>query len=595
MTSCPYLETIRSPEDLRNFSFQDLVSLSEEIRQKIIHTVSTTGGHLSSNLGAIELTIALHYVFSSPQDAFIFDTGHQCYAHKLLTGRNHHEFHAMRHDQGLSGFSNPNESPHDLFFSGHAGNALSLALGMAQASRQNHVIPILGDAALSCGLTLEALNNISKNLSKFIVVLNDNNMFISETVGALSKILSCKGPSQQLAQFFSSFNLFYTGPIDGHNFQELIPALQSIRNFDHPVLVHVRTKKGNGYKVAEQNPSRYHGVPASYTGPTNPQEPPAPTFPKIFGQTLCSMGEVFQDLHVVVPAMSLGSCIEDFKQRFPNRYVDVGIAEGHAVTYSAGLVHAGIPTICSLYSTFLQRALDNIFHDVCVQSLPVIFAIDRAGLSCGDGRTHHGIYDLSFLRTMPGCIICQPRDGDLLRTLLFSAMQWQQPTAIRYPNLSIADDLSSKFSTLTREIGRGDLLCHGDDLLIIALGHMCTTALHVKDALLQFGLTSTIIDPVFIKPLDEDLLHQMLMYHSKVVIIEEHSAIGGLGSAIYEFLYKYHLRAEILHCAIHDAFVDHGERHTVLQRTGLSPQIITQRILSHFHFSEAFTQCVTTS
>lgn len=628
MTAIPLLDTIASPKDLKALPISSLDPLAQEIRQKIIHVLSQTGGHLASNLGIIELTLALHYVFSSPEDHFIFDVGHQAYTHKLLTGRNHSAFQALRHDHGFSGFTNPDESEHDLFFSGHAGTALSLALGIAKASTsQSHCISILGDASFSCGLTLEALNNVPKDLSKFIVVLNDNNMSISENVGTISKMISSwiHHPRQArlrrkllslsiqfpkhgrnllkfaykfaphhesfnfLQSFFEKFGFFYIGPVDGHQFDELIPILKNIQHLPYPVLVHVCTIKGKGLEVAQENPTHYHGVPVSFSSssqsqktPYLPEKIPTPTFPKIFGQTLCSIGRKTTNLHVVIPAMSLGSCVDDFKQQFPQRCIDVGIAEGHAVTFSAGIARTGAPVICSIYSTFLQRAFDNIFHDICMQSLPVIFAIDRAGLSHGDGRSHHGIYDLSFLRTMPQLIICQPRNAPLLQQLLISALSWNVPIAIRYPNLPIPQDSFGDFSSI-KEIGQAEILSQGEDLLILALGHMCSTAMEVKTQLLSYGITATVVDPIFVKPLDQDLFSVLLLHHSKIVIIEEHSVIGGLGSAIKEFVATYHFSIDLLHFAVPDIFLDHGERLTLLQKIDLLPTNIVKRILVHFH------------
>lgn len=631
MTHDPYfiLNQISSPEDVKTLSFTDLPLLAEQMRHKIISVLKKTGGHLASNLGIIELTIALHYVFCSPKDKFIFDVGHQAYPHKLITGRNTEAFHQIRHDDGLSGFTSPAESDHDFFFSGHAGNALSLALGIAKAtpSSESHILPILGDAAFSCGLTLEALNNIHSDLSRFIVILNDNNMSISNNVGSMSKNFSRwihhpkmgllsrrmndrikKIPSfgHTLAKYghklslclkslfcpipiFEQFGLAYVGPVDGHNIKKLISVLHTVKHLPFPVLLHVCTTKGKGLEIAQNNPSKYHGVSANFTtipeDKTLPSLLPTVTYPDVFGQTICDLGETTPNLHVVTPAMSLGSRLESFKEKFPERFIDVGIAEGHAVTFSAGIAKAKAPVICSIYSTFLQRAIDNVLHDVCMQKLPVIFAIDRAGLAFGDGCSHHGIYDLSFLRAMPGMIICQPRSAPLFRQLLLSSITWGAPSAIRYPNIAVLhnDPLPIDIHT-KRHPGLGEILSQGEDLLIIALGHMCSAALSIKMRLLSHGISATVVDPVFIKPFDNNLFSILLMTHTKVVIIEEHSIYGGLSSEFNTFLATHNFTIEILHFAIPDTFIGHGDKESLLKKVGLNEEYMTNRILTYFNF-----------
>lgn len=635
MTSFPLLDHLSSPEDLKTFPISQLSELAQEMRSKIISVLAETGGHLSSNLGIIELTLALHYVFSSPKDKFIFDVGHQAYPHKLLTGRNSKQFEKIRHTDGLSGFTDPDESQHDHFFSGHAGNAFSLALGMAKSSdNDDHIIPILGDAAFSCGLTLEALNNLPQELSRFVVILNDNNMSISENVGTMSRNISqwihhpklncfSRKLGQWLARIphcgnlilkrtkklstsfkslfcpnplFEGFGLHYVGPIDGHNLKKLISTLEAVRELPFPVIVHVCTVKGKGLEVAQENPSKYHGVKAHF-----PQEkdeaktirkPAPPTYPQIFGEVLCHLGMTQPKLQVVTPAMSLGSCLEEFKAQFPERFTDVGIAEGHAVTFSAGIAKMGAPVICSIYSTFLHRAVDNIFHDVCMQRLPVLFAIDRAGLAYHDGRSHHGIYDLSFLRAMPGIVICQPRNRIVFEQLLRSSFRWMAPAAIRYPN-SIAHPLDhiSSDTSLYREPGNAEILSQGEDLLILALGHCCQNALAIKHQLLSYNVSATVVDPVFVKPLDKELLSVLLMNHTKMVIIEEHSMSGGLGSEVHDFLVAYGLQhLDVLHFAIPDRFFGHGDPAALLGHVGLSHEKIMRKILIHFHFG-SYTQC----
>ncbi|WP_407365760.1 1-deoxy-D-xylulose-5-phosphate synthase [Chlamydia pecorum] len=627
------LSQISSPQDLKKLSISQLPQLADEIRGRIVSVLNQTGGHLASNLGIVELTIALHYVFSSPQDKFIFDVGHQAYTHKLLTGRNTSAFDHLRHDGGLSGFTNPQESEHDLFFSGHAGTALSLALGLAKTTPEEsraHVLPILGDAAFSCGLTLEALNNISTDLSKFIVILNDNKMSISENVGVISQMFArwlhhpktnkltkhiekllekiprygngLSKHSHKLSQclknlfcpmpLFEQFGLSYIGPIDGHNVKKLVSLFQTVQELPFPILIHVCTTKGQGLQQAQNNPSKYHGVGANFDkkehDPSLEKHLPAirtkPTFPEVFGTTICDLGKRFPCLHVVTPAMSLGSKLEEFKKTFPERFFDVGIAEGHAVTFSAGIAKAGNPVVCSIYSTFLQRAFDNIFHDVCLQKLPVVFAIDRAGLAYHDGPSHHGIYDMSFLRAMPNMILCQPRSGIVLQQLLFSALHWDAPSAIRYPNVPVppADPLAVEAFAM-RSPGTAEILSQGEDFLIIALGNHCFTALSVKHKLLTFGISATVVDPVFVKPLDKNLFSILLMNHNKVVLIEEHCASGGLASEFHDFLVTFNFKVDVIHFAIPAAFPAHGDQNTLLKAVGLDEMLIIDRILTYFN------------
>ncbi|MBQ8498266.1 1-deoxy-D-xylulose-5-phosphate synthase [Chlamydia sp.] len=617
------IQRISSPRDLRSLSLEELSPLCDELRNKIITSLSLTGGHLASNLGTVELTVALHYVFFSPDDQFIFDVGHQAYVHKLLTGRNTEAFANIRHDNGLSGFTCPHESNHDIFFSGHVGNALSLALGLAKGTQKksSHILPILGDAAFSCGLTLEAINNIPPNLSNFIIILNDNQMSISENVGNIpqkisqwmyshkfnrvsQKILSwfkgIPGLSHKIDialksishPLFEHFGIRYLGPIDGHNVKKLISTLQTVKNLPYPVLLHVCTVKGNGLKEAEKDPIRYHGVKAHFQAnssckQTYISETKLPlSFPQHVGNILCQLGNKYPQLQVVTPAMSLGSCLENFRKQFPDRFTDVGVAESHAVTFSAGIAKSGAPVFCSIYSTFLHRAMDNVFHDVCMQKLPVIFAIDRAGLAFHDGQSHHGIYDLGFLRLMPDMVICQPRNALILRRLFSSSLLWKRPCAIRYPNLPAMEENSNHILPFPPIFpGEAEILCTGEDLLLIALGHMCNTALTVQKHLLKYGISATVIDPIFIKPLDEKLLQSQLVQHSKVVILEEHSLRGGLATEFLLFLASHNLKADVLTLGVSDIFVPHGDPETILKSIGLTSDCIIKKILSYFNFS----------
>lgn len=618
------LTTIQSPQDIKELSTPHLIELAAEIRHRIIEVLSINGGHLASNLGVVELTLALHKVFNSPEDKFIWDVSHQTYVHKLLTGRND-RFHQIRQFKGLCGFCHPKESEHDHFHAGHAGTALSLSLGVAKnrdlTKRPEYIIPIIGDATLTCGLALEALNNISRDLKRFIVILNDNAMSISKNVGAITHILSrllsnpttnkiyqeldtivskipSYGPllSQQghkiteslknlvsPAAYFEQYGLSYIGPIDGHDIKKLIDVLEGVKDSSWPVVIHVLTRKGEGMDEAIRNPISYHGAkPFSRdTGKFLPNQTTKPTFPKIFGNHLLKMAEKDPSVVAVTPAMSAGSCLDDFMKKFPERCLDVGIAESHAVTYSGGIAYGGkMKVVTSIYATFLQRAFDNVFHDICLQELPVIFAIDRAGISGPDGSTHHGIYDISFLNAMPNMVISQPRNGQVLKELMESAFAWKRPVAIRYPNLGTED---SEEPLKEREMGKGEVLVEGKDILIIALGHMNTVAMKTQALLVKQGFEPTVLDPIFVKPLDADLLCRLLLTHQKIVTIEEHSVVAGMGAIINNFLMRQGFsNVQVLNLGIPETFLDHGNNQDLLNEIGLTPEKITKQIMTHF-------------
>lgn len=624
MTIGEILKTVQSPQDIKNLTISQFQQLAAEIRHRIIEVMSINGGHLASNLGVVELTLAMHKVFNSPEDKFIWDVSHQTYVHKLLTGRNN-RFHQIRQFKGLCGFSHPKESHHDHFHAGHAGTALSLALGVAKnrdlTKRQEYIIPVIGDATLTCGLALEALNNISRDLKRFIVILNDNAMSISKNVGAITHILSrllsnpttnkiyqeidtivSKIPSYGplLAQqghkiaeslknlvspavYFEHFGLSYIGPIDGHDIKKLIDVLEGVKDSTWPVVIHVLTRKGEGMDEAIKNPVSYHGAkPFSRdTGKFLPNPTTKPTFPKIFGAHLLKMAENDPSVVAITPAMSAGSCLDDFMRKFPDRCLDVGIAESHAVTYSGGIAYGGkMKVVTSIYATFLQRAFDNVFHDICLQELPVIFAIDRAGISGPDGSTHHGIYDLSFLNAMPNMVISQPRNGQVLKELMESAFSWKRPAAIRYPNQTTED---SDEPLAERELGKGEILIEGKDILIIALGHMNTVALKAHALLAEQGIDATVLDPVFVKPLDTELICRLLVTHQKIVTIEEHSVQSGMGAIINHFLMTQGFsNVQVLNFGIPETFLDHGSNQDLLAEIGLTPEKIVKQIMAHF-------------
>lgn len=619
------LNKIVCPQDLKKLSLTELSYLASAVRKRIIDVMAINGGHLASNLGAVELTIALHKCFDSPKDKLIWDVSHQTYTHKILTERNS-QFPKIRQFKGLCGFSNPKESPHDHFFAGHAGTALSLALGVCKnrdlTKRDEYVIPIIGDATLTCGMSLEALNNVPKDLEKFIVILNDNRMSISKNVGAITSILSrmisnptidkiyheidsfvSKIPSLgstltkhghkikesvknlfSPAAFFEQYGLSYMGPIDGHNLNQLIEVLEAVKTCKWPVILHIHTNKGHGMEEAIKNPITYHGVRPfdPGTGKVLPIATPLATFPKIFGKHILQMAEADPSLVVVTPAMSCGSCLDDLMKKFPERCLDVGIAESHAITFCGGLSWGKkMKVVASIYATFLQRAFDNLFQDVCLQELPVVFAVDRAGISGPDGSTHHGIYDISFLNAMPNMIIAQPRDGRLLKELLESAFSWKRPVAIRYPNLSSTDEPILQ----QRELGKGEILIKGQGLLIIALGHMNQMALQIKKHLEVHGIHATVFDPIFVKPLDQDALYELFSTHKQLVTLEEHSLVSGLGSILNNFLITNDLRnIQVLNLGIPETYLEQGSHNEILDSIGLTPEKITKQIVKHFLF-----------
>ena len=607
-----------SPDQLKSMSLDELKALSEAIRSRIIDVMAKNGGHLASSLGAVELIVALHKVFDSPKDKFVFDVGHQCYAHKILTGRND-TFESVRQFEGQSGFCHPAESEHDAFFTGHAGPALSSALGLAKsrdlAQSDETVIPVIGDATLTCGLLYEALNNVPKELKKFIVILNDNDMSIAKNVGAVTQILSrminspatnkfChelgdileKIPSvgdtlasgggklkrslKNLvsgATFFEQFNLAYVGPEDGHDLGKLIALFEKVKGSPKPVLVHLRTVKGKGMEKAVENPVSYHGVKPfdKVSGEMHKPKSSAPTFPKVFGKLMCAIADRDPNLVVVTPAMPAGSCLTHMMKEHPERCIDVGIAEGHSATFAGGIAKSERQNVVlSIYSTFMQRAFDNIYHDVCIQEIPLVMAIDRAGIAGGDGITHNGIYDIGFLSEMPNMVIAQPRDGRVMRELFDVCFDWKRPTAIRYPNLPTVDEEPQ----VKRKLGQAEVLQEGAEVAIVTLGHMANIGHELCEAFEQTGVTPTLIDPVFVKPLDEALFERVLSSHQHLIVIEEHSKQGGLGTILNRFIQEKglsHLRVD--HFGIPDQFVHHGSHGQILKALKLtSAQIFEQ-------------------
>ncbi|MDE6576300.1 MAG: 1-deoxy-D-xylulose-5-phosphate synthase [Opitutales bacterium] len=580
-------------------SFSYLRAQARQIRQQIETVTRRNGGHLASNLGLVELTLALHEVFRSPRDQIIFDVSHQCYAHKLLTGRES-LFSTLRQTGGLSGFTSPAESIHDHFFCGHAGTALSLALGLAKArdlhKDDHHVIAVLGDASLTNGLTLEALNNIGS--TKLIIVLNDNGYAIAPNVGFIARylkglILSTPynrtktwlknvlrkiwGGKQMIhglsalkralkalvlpSSFFEYYGLRYIGPIDGHNLEELVDALEFCKQETKPVLLHIKTQKGyGGQKIV--TPEEHSISPTPTRG-----------YSQTLGHTLCQLAEKNKKIVAITAAMSTGTGLQEFQKKFPQNFFDVGIAEGHAVTFAAGLAKMGFIPVCAIYSTFLQRAFDNIFHDVALQNLPVIFAIDRAGLCAHDGPTHHGLFDLAWLNAVPNLIIMQPSDTEELTMMLTAAITWNRPCAIRYPRTTATKPQSHT----PIQIGRSEILQEGQRIALIALGEKVATAQEVTKKL---SCNCTIINARFVKPLDEALLRHCAEKHDYLYILEDHVATNGSGSTVTSFFQQNQIPVH-LHCfAWPDQFLPHATNDAdLLTKYHLTADDIVEKIL----------------
>ncbi len=617
--SMPLLEAIDSPEDLRKLSEKDLPRLAREIRQTIIETVSETGGHLAPCLGVVELTLALHYVFNTPEDAIIWDVGHQAYAHKLLTGRRE-QFHTLRQYEGISGFPKREESPYDAFDTGHSSTSISATLGIALAKHlkgdPSKTIAVIGDGSMTGGIAFEALNQAGHLGNDLIVILNDNEMSISPNVGALSSFLSrkltgkamvrvkremehflksfanvgenilhvLKRSEESIKGFFTPGMLFealkfeYIGPIPGHQIDNLIQTLQNIRDFSQgPVLVHMLTTKGKGYPPAESNPGDYHGVGPFVieTGAPVPSPPSPVSYTKTFGDALVKIAEEDPRIAAISAAMTQGTGLTEFSQRFPDRFFDVGIAEQHAVTFAAGLSIEGMLPVVAIYSTFLQRALDQIIHDVCLQNLPVTFAIDRGGVVGDDGPTHHGVFDLSFLRFIPNLVLMAPKDEDELQHMLLTAILYPGPAAVRYPRgAGQGVPLSSTFSKLP--FGKGELLKEGKDILLLPVGNRVYPAMEAAEGLAKVGIDAAVINPRFINPLDGDLIAEWAEKTGRVITIEDNVRKGGFGSAVIELLAKRRLtQIQTKLLGLPDKFIEHGTQEILWSKCKIdTPAII---------------------
>ncbi len=612
------LDRINSPSDMKELNEEQLLELADDLRQEIISTVSKSGGHLASNLGAVEITTALHYLYDCPTDQFVWDVAHQSYVHKLLTGRRS-RFNTIRQYGGLSGFTKRSESDTDCFGAGHASTSISAALGLAEAAhrlnQKHHVVAIIGDGALTGGLSFEGLNNAGEQKQNLLVILNDNAMSISKNVGAMSKYLTNIMTDQSYNKvrddiwrflgrlkkadkiretvshfesqlkglltpgtMFEQLGFRYFGPIDGHDLPLLLKTIGQIKELPGPRLLHVITQKGKGYEPAEKNATKYHGVSAfnKVTGQSE-KKVALPSYTAVFGQKMLELAEKDSKLVAITAAMAPGTGLSEFAEKYPDRFFDVGIAEQHAVCYAAGLAAGGAKPVCAIYSTFLQRAYDQIIHDVALQKLPVIFCVDRAGLVGEDGPTHHGSFDLSYLRPIPNMTIAAPANGDELEQMLAYAVENRVgPVTIRYPRGSIPSELGQDQNRF--EWGRWEVMSGGNDLALIATGSMVAPCHSVVKRLAKEGVGVSLINARFIKPLDLEVLTELSQRFERVITVEENSVSGGLGSGILDYLYSIGYDGKVERIGIPDRFVQHGARPLLLKEIGLDEDSIHRTI-----------------
>jgi len=616
------LPTITSPRDLSNLSLREMEQLAREIREKIIYTVSKNGGHLAPNLGVVELTLGLHRVFSSPRDKLIWDVGHQCYTHKLLTQRRD-QFHTLRQFGGISGFPRPQESEHDAFGAGHASTSISAGIGMAAArdldGEDYKIVPVIGDGAMTGGMAFEALNHAGHLKKNLIVVLNDNEMSISPNIGGLACYFNrlrtdpmyyrSRDEIEQLLRkitpigntvlkvmdrlkdslkylvvpgmFFEELGFIYFGPVNGHDLRGLIYTLRQAKAAKGPVLVHVITRKGKGYRPAEENADKFHGITSfnvsdgKFTPSNN-----IPTYTEVFGKTLLEEAAKNKKIVAITAAMSSGTGLKEFSVQYPDRFFDVGIAEQHAVTMAAGMARSGYKPVVAIYSTFLQRAYDQILHDVCLQNLPVVFAIDRAGLVGDDGPTHHGLFDCAYLRTMPNMMLMAPKDEDELRSMFKTALQHKGPCAVRYPR-GAGNGVPLDQEPALIPIGKAEVLKDGRDIVFIAAGNCTSLAEKTARTLASMNVEAAVINARFIKPLDAECILHYCNRTGKVITVEEHILAGGFGSAVLELLNESNAgRIELERVGIPDCFVEHGHLEKLRVKYGLTVDYLVSRALN---------------
>ncbi|MEN3013956.1 MAG: 1-deoxy-D-xylulose-5-phosphate synthase [Endomicrobiia bacterium] len=612
------LDKVEYPKDIKTLNYSELKKLAEEIREYIIETVSKTGGHLASNLGAVELTVALHYTFDMPNDKIVWDVGHQTYTHKILTGRKN-KFPTLRQYGGISGFTNKDESEYDIFTVGHASTAISTALGLVAAREINRedykVIAVIGDGSLSGGLTYEGLNCAGHLGYDFIVVLNDNAMFISKSVGAIAKMLvrlftlglvkkiesridkflrRLKYIGQILLRVAKRFKLLlfpgmlfeemgfaYVGPVDGHDIKELCEVFKNIKNFKGPVVVHVVTKKGKGYKPAEKKPEKYHGVVPFVIETGEEIKSEKITFTDVFSKSIINLAKRNPKIVGITAAMTEGCGLEEFSEVFRNRFFDVGIAEEHAVSFACGLARGGFIPVCAIYSTFLQRSLDQIIHDVALQNLHVVFMIDRAGLVGKDGPTHHGSFDLSYLRFIPNMTIMVPKNGEELKDMFYTAVEYiNGPVAIRYPRDYIPDTFVDFENFHKIDPGKAciEKYTHNSKIVFLCVGPLIYRIIKIVDKL---DCECSVVNMRFVKPLDEALLEKVCKEDVVVVTVEENSIIGGLFSAVSEYITKNHCKTKVIPISLPDKFITFGDKHILDDLVGLTEEKILKTIYSN--------------
>ena len=620
------LDTIRSPADVKRLKPEELPLLAKELRERVIETTAKNGGHIGPNLGVVELTIGLHRVFNTPEDRFCFDVAHQGYIHKLLTGRNDERFDRIRQSNGLSGFLSRAESEHDAFGAGHAGTALSAALGMAAArdkrGSDENVVALCGDAAFSCGITMEALNNVATTTKRLIIILNDNKWSIAKNVGALSRyfnelittsaynrlnddierfLLKMPGGDaivkmgakwkQETKDFFVSSSIFekygirYIGPIDGHDQKQVEHYLEFAKNAKQPVLLHIMTEKGHGYDVAIKNPERFHGASPFDTKSgkgTSAAPGTPPKYQDVMGETVTKLAHSNKSVVGITAAMPAGTGLNILEESLPDQFFDVGIAEEHAVLFAAGMATSGFHPVCAIYSTFLQRAYDQIIHDVALQNLPILFCLDRAGLSPNDGATHHGLFDLSYLRCVPGVIVMAPADEDELADMIATGLAFQGPAFVRYPRGS-AVGVEIKDSPSAIEIGKSNRLHSGQDIDIWAVGSMVTDAEKLAARLSEHHIQAGVVNARFVKPLDTTQLTESAKSTSLIVSMEDQVVTGGLGTAIMEALQEAAIACPVQRIGWPDAFIEHGDSVTKLrEENNLSSEKILEVVLARF-------------
>ena len=612
-----YLDKVNCPEDIKNMTNEELDILAKDIRKFLVKSVSKTGGHLASNLGVVELTLALHKVFESPKDKIVWDVGHQSYVHKILTGRKD-SFDTLRQFKGLSGFPKEIESPHDIFDTGHSSTSISVGLGIACArdiKKENFdVVSVIGDGSITGGMALEALNNLGYLNTDMIVILNDNEMSIDKNVGAMSRHLSSiirnstmnkvkdevekiftvtsagnliyKTASKvkdsivsqftpQQCELFESMGIKYYGPIDGHNIKELIEILNKAKKKKGPVLLHVITKKGKGYKYAEEHPDKYHGV-SKFDIKEGVQPSNSKSISSAVGEKLVQMSAKDDKIVAITAAMPSGTGLDLFQKAYPERYYDVGIAEQHAVTFSAGLAKEGMKPYFAVYSTFLQRGYDQIIHDVCITKKNVTFLIDRAGLVGNDGETHHGMFDLSYLNIVPNITVMAPKDTQELELMLELSAELNEPVAIRYPRGNAYYLNRGEYKKI--EVGKYEIIAEGKDIAILAIGNMVKHALEAKEILLEDNINPAIINARFLKPMDEKLLHELCKKYKTVVTLEDNIISGGFGSRINNFIIDNNYNVKVENIAISEKFIDHGNIESLYEGVGLSSNCIASRI-----------------